>query len=169
MKEKLTCIIVDDEQRARTLLQNMLERYCENVSVLANASNINDASEIIKKYNPDLIFLDIEMPGGNGFELVEKFEDPHFNIVFVTAYQKYAIKAIRLAALDYLLKPVDPEEPLKVPEEDPDIIPDEDPFENRITDIPMTAMCTTIERDLKEMLGEKDLPDKKLPVNGFLN
>ena len=103
----LNCIIVDDEERATNLLKNLLKKYCTNVNVLGSTNNLHDAYLLITELNPDLVFLDIEMPGGSGFDLLERFEEPPFDIIFVTAFQEYAIRAIRLAALDYILKPID--------------------------------------------------------------
>jgi two-component system LytT family response regulator len=99
-------IIVDDEERSIIALQQLFEKYCSGVIVEGTATNITDAVKIIKKTQPHAVFLDIEMQGGNGFKLLEQFEEPDFETVFITAYQEYAIKAIKFAALDYLLKPV---------------------------------------------------------------
>ncbi len=102
----IKAIIVDDEERGISALQKLIENYCKEVKVEATASDITDAEMKIRAINPDIVFLDIEMPGGSGFELLEKFDEINFNIVFVTAYQEHAIRAIRFSALDYLLKPV---------------------------------------------------------------
>jgi two-component system LytT family response regulator len=103
---KTKAIIVDDEKRCIVALQRLIENYCMDVSVEGISTNISDAEGLIKKIEPDIVFLDVEMPEGNGFELLERFEKINFNIIFVTAYEEYAIKAIKVSALDYLLKPV---------------------------------------------------------------
>ncbi len=104
-----TCI-VDDEKKGRDSLQNLLEQYCSNIEIVGQADSVESAFELINQQKPDLIFLDIEMPHGSGFELLKRFEKINFRTIFVTAHKHYAIKAIRFAALDYLLKPVDVDE-----------------------------------------------------------
>jgi len=103
-------IIVDDEINSRELLHNMLTNYCENVEVLGMAKDVSSGIEIIQQKKPELVFLDIEMPGGTGFDILNKLENIDFKVVFVTGYDQYAIKAIKYAALDYILKPVDLDE-----------------------------------------------------------
>ena len=100
-------IIVDDEKSNIENLTIILSNYCPEVEVVATAQNIVAALDAIKQHPPDLVFLDIEMPLGNGFQLLENFQEIHFEVIFVTAYNQYAIKAIKFCALDYLLKPID--------------------------------------------------------------
>ena len=102
-------IIVDDEKGCRDTLQNLLENFLE-IQIVAQATSVVEAENLINQLQPQLVFLDIEMPGGNGFELLEKFPDINFDIIFTTAFDQYAIKAIKYSALDYLLKPIDPDE-----------------------------------------------------------
>jgi two-component system LytT family response regulator len=106
----MTAIIVDDEKHCREVMEHLLHKHCNGVKILASCSNGEEALAALAKENPDILFLDIEMPGMNGFGLLEKFNHPSFEIVFTTAYNEYAIKAIRHSALDYLLKPVDKDE-----------------------------------------------------------
>lgn len=106
----MTAIIVDDEKHCREVLEHLLHKYCSAVKILASCANGEEALLALAKQQPDILFLDIEMPGMNGFELLEKFHHPQFEIVFTTAYNEYAIKAIKHSALDYLLKPVDKDE-----------------------------------------------------------
>lgn len=103
----IKCIIVDDELDACKILERLLSKYIPNVKVVAIAHNVNNAIDKIKKLKPDLVFLDIEMPNGNGFTLIEKMRNIDFEIIFATAFDQYAIKAIKYSALDYLLKPYD--------------------------------------------------------------
>lgn len=108
---KIKAIIVDDEQGARESLNNILNKYFEDeVLVLGVADGVEEAKKMIKSQKPDLLFLDIEMPGGGGFGLLSDLDQIDFKTIFVTAYDQYAIQAIKFSALDYLLKPIDMEE-----------------------------------------------------------
>ena len=104
---KIQAIIVDDEVNARENLYYLVNEFCKNIEIVSKVSNVNDAVINIKKHKPKLIFLDIEMPQKSGFKLLEEFLEIDFHIIFVTAYDKYAIRAFEVAAIDYLLKPVD--------------------------------------------------------------
>jgi two-component system LytT family response regulator len=105
--KKIKAIIVDDEEGARDVLENLLSRFCPDVELLSKCSNVLQAVEVIKIEKPDLVFLDIEMPNYSGFEIVNFFKEIDFDIIFVTAYDQYAIRAFEIAAIDYLLKPID--------------------------------------------------------------
>ena len=102
----MKAILVDDEERGINVLQELLQRYCPEVTVAGAATDIFAAATLIRQCRPDVVFLDIAMPGGNGFQLLEMFEQLDFEVIFVTAYHEYAIRALKLSALDYLLKPV---------------------------------------------------------------
>lgn len=105
---ELRTIIVDDEDLARKNLAIMLENNCPEISVIGEASNIDDAEEIIREKQPDVIFLDIRMPSGSeGFDLLERLENRKFLVVFVTAFKDYAIRAFQTNAVHYILKPID--------------------------------------------------------------
>lgn len=106
----ITAIIVDDEAKGRLALQQKLQAYCPQVNILAQAADGAEAIALIEKHKPQLVFLDIEMPRMNGFEMLSAIKEKNFHIIFTTAYDQYAIKAIKYAAFDYLLKPVDIEE-----------------------------------------------------------
>src|SRR5258706_4226946 len=103
-------IIIEDEMHCRKTLNIMLKEYCSDLKVLELCDNGEAGVEAIKKLKPDLVFLDIEMPCMNGFEMLEQFSEIPFAVIFTTGYDQYAIKAIRFSALDYLLKPIDPKE-----------------------------------------------------------
>ena len=103
----IKAIIIDDEKDGRDTLNKMLQRFCENVEVVAMSDSSENAFSVIREHFPDVIFLDIEMPGESGFDLLRKFSQLHFKIIFVTAHSHYAIKAFKFAAIDYLLKPID--------------------------------------------------------------
>ncbi len=113
---KLKTIIIEDEQKLREVFIQLLAENCPEIEVLADSGNIAEGYKLIQTLKPDLVFLDIEMPGGNGFELLSKFEKIPFETVFVSSYGHYAIKALKLSALDYLLKPVIIEDLIKIPE-----------------------------------------------------
>ena len=103
-------IIVDDEPDCCESLAILLERYCPQVNIAAICQNSNEALALIKQQQPHILFLDIEMPYMNGFELLEEIGNISFEVIFTTSYDHYAIKAFRISALDYLLKPIDREE-----------------------------------------------------------
>ena len=105
--KKIRVVLVDDEESARDVLENLLKRFCPTVELLDKCSNLEAAVESIKKHSPDLVFLDIQMPNYAGFEIVRFFEKIDFSIIFVTAYDQYALRAFEIAAVDYLLKPID--------------------------------------------------------------
>lgn len=102
----LTTLLVDDEEDSRITLRNFLTRYCPNVQIVSEASSVAEACIAIEQYAPALVFLDINMPHENGFALFRRIPDPEFYTIFVTAYDEYALQAIKQHALDYILKPV---------------------------------------------------------------
>jgi two-component system, LytTR family, response regulator len=102
----LKACIVDDETNSREVLELMIRESHPDIEITGTASSITDALKLIEANKPDIVFLDIEMPGGNGFELLKQLKDPLPEIIFCTAYGHYAIKAIECSALAYLLKPV---------------------------------------------------------------
>jgi two-component system LytT family response regulator len=107
---KYKAIIADDENGALNSLKNMIQNYCPQLEIIATANTVDNAFIEIEKHKPNLLFLDIEMGKKTAFDLLEQFSTMPFDIIFTTAYNHYAIKAIRFSALDYLLKPIDPEE-----------------------------------------------------------
>lgn len=106
----LNAIIVDDEEFARSSLYFLLQENCENVQVTGIAKSVNEARQLLNQYAVDLIFLDIAMPSENGFELIPFAQAANATVIFTTAYDQYALKAIKANALDYLLKPIDIDE-----------------------------------------------------------
>jgi two-component system LytT family response regulator len=103
----MRALIVDDERLARKELINLLSHH-ENVEIVGEAINVEDAKEKIRNLNPDVVFLDIQMPEKTGFDLLEELDNVP-NVIFTTAYDEYALKAFQVNALDYLLKPIEPE------------------------------------------------------------
>jgi two-component system LytT family response regulator len=108
----MKAIIIDDEPLARNLLRGMLNEYCPDVEVVDDSADLASGVKAIRKHKPDLVFLDIEMPGQNGLEIMDYFDedDLNFSIIFVTAYNAYAIEAFKLSAAGYILKPIEAEE-----------------------------------------------------------
>lgn len=109
----INSIIVEDEQNNRDNLLHILKEYCPTVHVLACCSSALEGRQQIVELKPDLVFLDIEMPGGDGFSMLESLSELNFEVIFVTAFSNYAVKAIKFSALDYIVKPIDTMELLK--------------------------------------------------------
>jgi len=106
----ISAIIVDDEKHCRNSLDWQLKTYCPEIELLTTCNNGPDAIQLIQAKQPQLLFLDVEMPGMNGFEMLEQLRDIHFDIIFTTGFDHYAIQAIKFGALDYLIKPIDKDE-----------------------------------------------------------
>ncbi len=106
----IRCILIDDEKNALEMMEWLLQTYCPEVEILAMCQSAEQGIASIKKHHPDVVFLDIEMPKMNGFDMLEQFDKLSFEVVFCTAYDQFAIKAFKYSALNYLLKPVDPED-----------------------------------------------------------
>ncbi len=106
--QKIRAIIVDDEPNARRALRGLLEENFSQVEILSDCKNVPEAVKAINKHKPDLVFLDIAMPGYSGFELLDFFDEQHigFRIIFVTAYSEHSLRAFETSAVDYILKPV---------------------------------------------------------------
>jgi len=103
----ITCIIIDDERKARESFKKIIDRYFKDkLEVLSLSKSVKEGVSAIHKFNPDIVFLDIEMPEENGFKLFDYFDALNFEVIFTTAFNQYAIKAIKYSALDYLLKPI---------------------------------------------------------------
>src|SRR5262245_36964068 len=103
----IKAVLIDDEKNTLEMLEWQLQNYCPQVTPMALCTNADDGIAAIKQFSPDLVFLDIEMPKKNGFEVLLAFSEPRFEVIFTTAYDQFALKAFKFAALDYLLKPVD--------------------------------------------------------------
>ncbi len=103
-------LIIDDEQRTRELIAKMIESFDLGIEAIPGGENVKSGLEAIAAIQPDLVFLDIQMPDGTGFDLLKAVPNKNFEVIFITAHEEFAIKAIKFSALDYILKPVDPEE-----------------------------------------------------------
>ena len=106
----IEAIIIDDELHAREFLESQISRLCKDVKIKGKASSAEEGIQLIESINPDIVFLDIEMPGKSGFDLLYNLKNTNFKVIFTTGYDQYAIKAIRFSAFDYLLKPIDSDE-----------------------------------------------------------
>ena len=104
---QIKAILIDDEQSARNVLTNLLQRASSTIDIIATSSNLEDGVQQIRKLKPNVVFLDVQMPNYAGYEIVKFFDKIDFEIIFVTAYDQYAIKAFELNAIDYLVKPID--------------------------------------------------------------
>lgn len=100
-------LIIDDENRTRDLIAKMIDSFGLDVETIPEGENVESGIAAIEKHNPDIVFLDIQMPDGTGFDVIQAIEQKNFEIIFITAHEEFAIKAIKFSALDYLLKPVD--------------------------------------------------------------
>lgn len=112
----LKAVIVDDEKHSREALKNLLNEFCTDVIIVASAGSVDEAITVISSTNPDVIFLDIELQSGTGFDILTQIDSINFEIIFITAFEQYAIKAVKYSSLDYLLKPIDLEELIKAVE-----------------------------------------------------
>lgn len=106
----IRCVLIDDEADSLEVMEMLLKTYCPQVKIEALCNSAEKGIAAINEYRPDVVFLDIEMPNMNGFDMLEKFDELFFDVVFITAYHQFAIKAFRYSALNYLLKPVDPDD-----------------------------------------------------------
>jgi two-component system, LytTR family, response regulator len=106
----IKALIVDDELKARNVLQHYIVNFIPEITEVRQADSVDAATAMLAEYQPGIVFLDVEMPHKNGFDFLVQMKEPAFDVIFTTAYNQYAIQAIRFSALDYLLKPVDPDE-----------------------------------------------------------
>ncbi len=104
---KIRALIIDDEQKSRNLLKTVVEKYCPQVTIVGSAASAAEAYAQVQDKKPNLLFLDIEMPYGSGFDLLQRLNQTDFEVIFITAFDQYALQAIKFHALDYLLKPLD--------------------------------------------------------------
>ena len=109
-KQTLQAVIIDDEEDAVDVLKTLISDFCEDVDIVGSASGAIDGIKLIQQTSPDIVFLDIEMPGSTGFDVLEATPNVNYKAIFTTAYDHYAIKAIKHNALDYLMKPIDIDE-----------------------------------------------------------
>ena len=157
---KLKSIIVEDEATGREILRNYVSKYCPNVELLGEASNIEEALVLIKKHDLDLVFLDVEMPFGNAFDLLDKVGDRTFEAVFVTAYDHYAIDALNNQASYYLMKPISIDELIKAVDHVTAIKEKENTLQERVLTPKMknvSGKITIPQQDGFEVLNTQDI------------
>lgn len=106
----ITAIVIDDEPKARETIVQMITLYCKNINIVCQADDIHSAYVAISQHKPDLVFLDINLKEGTGFDLLKRFSQIDFKIIFITAFDNYAINAFKFSAIDYILKPVHPDD-----------------------------------------------------------
>jgi two-component system LytT family response regulator len=106
----MKAVIIDDEKRTRELIAKMIESFGLGIQTFPIGESVESGLKAIETINPDLVFLDIQMPDGTGFELLKMIPQKNFEVIFITAHEEFAIKAIKFSALDYILKPIDPED-----------------------------------------------------------
>jgi len=112
----IKAVIIDDIPEAITVLTSDLQAYCKNIEVIGSANGVVSGAKTIKELKPDLVFLDIQMPDGTGFDLLEIIGEANFKLIFTTASDEFAVKAFKFSAIDYLLKPIDPDDLVKAVE-----------------------------------------------------
>ena len=157
---KLNAIIVEDEKTSRDILKNYVAKYCPSVSILGEAANVDEALVLIRQHELDLVFLDVEMPYGNAFDLLDKVGDRTFETVFVTAYDHYAIEALNAHASYYLMKPISIDELIKAVDYVVDIKIKEDALQDQVL-VPKTTSVdgkiTIPQQDGFEVLETKNI------------
>lgn len=157
---KLKAIIVEDEEKSRQILKNYVCKYCPEVEILGEAANITDALILIRNNNLDLVFLDVEMPYGNAFDLLEKVGHTSFDTIFVTAYNQYAIDALNVHASYYLMKPISIDDLIKAVDYVIRIRSKERALQNTILKIKnkaVTGKITIPQQSGFEVLSTKDI------------
>ncbi len=150
----IPAIVVDDERPSRDALCTYLRDYCPRVEIVATCNSIKSAYQAILKQHPELVFLDIEMPNGNGFDLLRMFSPLEFKVIFITAYSDYAIKAFRYCATDYLLKPVKVDELIEA------VTRVENERDHGKNNYPVETLLDTITRP-EEVFDRLVIPDTK--------
>ncbi|MEP6675501.1 MAG: LytTR family DNA-binding domain-containing protein [Ferruginibacter sp.] len=135
MNQPITVLIVDDEFQSRKLISKMLSRFFPQINIAGEAATVQEAIDLIEALMPQLIFLDVQMQGENGFDLLNKTKALDFEVIFITAYNEFAVKAFRYNALDYLMKPVDADE-----------------------------FCSAVKKAIERIIGNKKKPAEQLPL-----
>ncbi len=131
--DKISAIIIDDEQDSVSFIASLIDEYCENIDVAGKAFSVDGGLKIIEEKKPQLLFLDVEMPDGTGFNLLEQLGDVDFHVIFITAYNHYALQAIKFSAVDYILKPINIKEFLAAVQKVSDVIRNKQNFSKQFS------------------------------------
>lgn len=144
----IRAVVIDDIDAIRAKNIALIKKHCPNVAVIAEANDVKSGVAIIRKYVPDLVFLDVEMPDGTGFNLLQQFQPIHFKVIFITGFQDFAIKAFRFSAIDYLLKPMDPTDLIEA------VKKAEESVNKEAIDLKLSTLFTNLERpkDLQKLI-----------------
>ncbi len=126
----LKVVIIDDELNAREVIASIIKKHCAHVNIVADADSVQSGISIIEQHKPDIVFLDIHMHDGSGFDLLRKLKSIDFKIIFITAFEEYAVKAFKFSALDYLLKPVEAEDLVTAIKKAEELIQQQDIYDN---------------------------------------
>ncbi|MGB0851621.1 MAG: LytR/AlgR family response regulator transcription factor [Bacteroidia bacterium] len=154
MSKNLRVLIADDEKSSRDLIENYVNRYCKDLTIVAKAEDARQAVGLIRTHQPDLVFLDVEMPYGNAFDVLEQTENINYHTIFITAYSDYAIKALNYSAAYYILKPISIEELVSAVEKVKELDKEDD--------------FSELKKALKQNLGNDGIKRIVLPnQNGF--
>jgi len=136
----LRAVIIDDMDHVRSKNIDLIRQYCPQVTIMAEAVDVKSGVELIRKFLPDLVFLDVEMPDGTGFDLLQQLKPVNFKVIFITGFQDFAIRAFRFSAIDYLLKPVDPEDLVAA------VAKAEDTLNKESLELKLSALFSNLER-----------------------
>ncbi len=136
----LRAIVIDDIETIRKKNSALIKSSCPNVTIIGQAESVESGVKIIKQLSPDLVFLDVEMPDGTGFDLLQKLKPFNFKVIFITGYEDFAIKAFRFSAIDYLLKPLDTNELIEA------VKKAEDSMSKEVFDMKLNNLFTNLER-----------------------
>jgi len=128
---RIRTLIVDDEQDAANFLSSIVQEYCDHIEIVGMAHSVVEGEQAIHQTKPELLLLDVEMPDGTGFNLLERMDDINFQVIFITAYNHYAIQAIKYSAIDYILKPINIKEFLEAIKKVTKLINSKNQFENQ--------------------------------------
>lgn len=142
----LKAVIIDDEPKARKAISNILEKHCPNISIAATGDSLKSGLEAIKNNQPDIVFLDIQLGNATGFDLLKEAGTVNFKVIFITAYEKFAIKAFRFSAIDYILKPINPAELLEAVQKTEEILNTEN------MNIKLNILLTNREKETKKIV-----------------
>ncbi|MCD6066396.1 MAG: DNA-binding response regulator [Bacteroidetes bacterium] len=155
----LRAVVIDDIDTIRNKNIDLIKEYCPNVAIMAEANDVKSGIEVIKKYLPDLVFLDVEMPDGTGFDLLQQLKPINFKVIFITGFQDFAIKAFRFSAIDYLLKPIEPSDLIEA------VKKAEETLSKEMLELKFASLFTNIERpkDLQKLVLKTT--DKLYSVN----